>query len=468
MDLPVRRQLAAVGAAPGCSTGGPGPRPTSNMPASQAVPAAARSAPELGGERARPAARRTARGRSRARRSRGRTPREAPRGRCRRRAASSSSAARFSAGSRPEARCTRRTRSCRAPVSHATPRVPAEVPDCDRERERRRTLGGVVLTGGTRRPLPGRRQGLDGGRRADPARARPRRRSPRCREVVVVGDEVLTSRPVTFVREDPPGGGPAAGLLAGLTRFPAAPRLVVVLAVDMPLVTTATVRRLLPRPPGRRRAARRRRRPTPVPLRGLPHARRCSPPRRRWRSSTACRCAGSSRTLELAEVPALAAEARDVDTWDDLRELRSARRLNRTDSESIQGVACCTAVRRSRLWVVNLHDWIDELCDVLDIEVEVDEALILDLARDARAQRGAPGGADLDVPARVRRCRLRRSTRSRSSAWPAWPRRSPCAGTSRPRSSTHEDDDERGRGASSTAASRSDADERAAEGRAAS
>ncbi len=32
---------------------------------------------------------------------------------------------------------------------------------------------------------------------------------------------------------------------------------------------------------------------------------------------------------------------------------------------------------------VNLHDWIDELCDELDIEAEVDEALILDLARDA-------------------------------------------------------------------------------------
>ncbi len=32
---------------------------------------------------------------------------------------------------------------------------------------------------------------------------------------------------------------------------------------------------------------------------------------------------------------------------------------------------------------MNLHDWIDELCDVLDIEVELDEALILDLARDA-------------------------------------------------------------------------------------
>ena len=32
---------------------------------------------------------------------------------------------------------------------------------------------------------------------------------------------------------------------------------------------------------------------------------------------------------------------------------------------------------------MNLHDWIDELCDVLDIDAEVDEALVLDLARDA-------------------------------------------------------------------------------------
>jgi hypothetical protein len=32
---------------------------------------------------------------------------------------------------------------------------------------------------------------------------------------------------------------------------------------------------------------------------------------------------------------------------------------------------------------VNLHDWIDELCDALDVEAEVDEALVLDLARSA-------------------------------------------------------------------------------------
>jgi hypothetical protein len=35
---------------------------------------------------------------------------------------------------------------------------------------------------------------------------------------------------------------------------------------------------------------------------------------------------------------------------------------------------------------VNLHDWIDELCDVLDVDTEVDEALVLDLARIAAHQ----------------------------------------------------------------------------------
>ena len=32
---------------------------------------------------------------------------------------------------------------------------------------------------------------------------------------------------------------------------------------------------------------------------------------------------------------------------------------------------------------VNLHDWIDELSDALDVETEVDEGLVLDLARSA-------------------------------------------------------------------------------------
>ena len=33
---------------------------------------------------------------------------------------------------------------------------------------------------------------------------------------------------------------------------------------------------------------------------------------------------------------------------------------------------------------MNLHDWIDELCDVLDIEAEVDEGLLADLAKTAQ------------------------------------------------------------------------------------
>lgn len=63
-------------------------------------------------------------------------------------------------------------------------------------------------------------------------------------EVVVVGQDVPTTRPVTFTREDPVGGGPAAGLLAGLRAFARRPDLLVVQAVDMPLVTSGTVRRL--------------------------------------------------------------------------------------------------------------------------------------------------------------------------------------------------------------------------------
>lgn len=31
---------------------------------------------------------------------------------------------------------------------------------------------------------------------------------------------------------------------------------------------------------------------------------------------------------------------------------------------------------------MSLHDWIDELCDALEIDTEVDEGLVLDLARD--------------------------------------------------------------------------------------
>lgn len=137
-------------------------------------------------------------------------------------------------------------------------------------------------------------------------------------ETVVVGDPVPTSRPVTFTREDPSHGGPAAGLLAGVAALAAPPRLVVVLAVDMPHVTDGTVARLqaaadghdgafLTDPDGRRQLAgvvstEALARVAPADPHGLPLHRLLDP-------------------LDLATVPARGAESADVDTWADLRDL---------------------------------------------------------------------------------------------------------------------------------------------------
>jgi molybdopterin-guanine dinucleotide biosynthesis protein A len=64
-------------------------------------------------------------------------------------------------------------------------------------------------------------------------------------DVVVVGPAAVTDRPVTFVREDPAYGGPVAGLLAGRDALTYDAERLVVLAVDMPHLTSDTVRRLL-------------------------------------------------------------------------------------------------------------------------------------------------------------------------------------------------------------------------------
>lgn len=137
-------------------------------------------------------------------------------------------------------------------------------------------------------------------------------------EVVVVGDLVRTSRPATFVREDPPHGGPAAGLLAGRDALLTRPVYLAVLAVDMPRVSAATFERLLAAADGRDGAfladASGRRalagvldlaaldRARPGDVHGLPLHRLLAP-------------------LDLAEVAGEPGEARDVDTWADLRDL---------------------------------------------------------------------------------------------------------------------------------------------------
>ena len=61
--------------------------------------------------------------------------------------------------------------------------------------------------------------------------------------VVVVGPERDTTRPVIWTREAPAGGGPVAALAAGLPETIS--ELVVVLAVDLPEITARTVASLV-------------------------------------------------------------------------------------------------------------------------------------------------------------------------------------------------------------------------------
>jgi molybdopterin-guanine dinucleotide biosynthesis protein A len=139
-------------------------------------------------------------------------------------------------------------------------------------------------------------------------------------ETVVVGEQVPTSRPVTFTREEPAYGGPAAGLLAGRDALAGHPDLLLVLAVDMPGVTAATVDRLvttaaahdgafLADPSGRRQLAgvldlATLDRTRPDDTHGLPLHRLLE-------------------GLDLALLAGAEDEARDVDTWADVEAVRS-------------------------------------------------------------------------------------------------------------------------------------------------
>jgi len=196
-------------------------------------------------------------------------------------------------------------------------------------------VAAVVLTGGGGTRLGGTaKHALEVGGRTLLERALDAL-TERVEDVVVVGPEVPTRRPVLFTREEPPGGGPAAGLVAGIGTLERLrgrlPDRVVALAVDMPLVTPATINRLLAaldapgpdpdRPPeaavlvdaeGHRqplcavyRAA--------ALLAAVPGARHSTYglPMRRLLFG-----------LRLVEVPAREGEAADVDTWEDLRDLR--------------------------------------------------------------------------------------------------------------------------------------------------
>ena len=140
------------------------------------------------------------------------------------------------------------------------------------------------------------------------------------REVVVVGDPVPTERPVTFTRESPRYGGPAAGLLTGLDALLDVPAYLAVVAVDMPRLTMGTLRRLAEAASGRDGAALvgpdgRRQLALVVSSERLQAVR---PDHEHQHGLALWRLLAP---LDLVDVPSLGEEHRDLDSWADLRDL---------------------------------------------------------------------------------------------------------------------------------------------------
>ncbi|MBG0853839.1 nucleotidyltransferase family protein [Streptomyces spinoverrucosus] len=181
---------------------------------------------------------------------------------------------------------------------------------------------------------------------------------------VVVADPRPTARPVTWTREDPPGGGPLAALAAGLP-LTGADR-VVVLSADLPFLGEPTVKGLLAEleagpadgalltdPGGRDQplvAAYRapRLRETLAHL-GAEHGGLTGLPLRLLTAE-----------LNLTRVLDPVASF-DCDTWDDI----------------------ATARARIREHGLVLDEWISAVKDELGIDLDVDTGVLLDLARDA-------------------------------------------------------------------------------------
>ncbi|GHG58980.1 NTP transferase domain-containing protein [Streptomyces griseocarneus] len=182
---------------------------------------------------------------------------------------------------------------------------------------------------------------------------------------VVVGPRRATARPVTWAREEPPGGGPLAGLDAGLRRVTA--ERVLVLSADLPFLAPAAVRALhealdgaaaadgavLTDPGGREQP--------------LVAAYRTESLRRELALLAAEH--GTLAGLPLRLVTADLSLTRvhhptasfDCDTWEDISTARARIR----DDRSV------------------LDEWISAVKAELGIELDVDTTGLLDLARDA-------------------------------------------------------------------------------------
>ncbi|GAA1358550.1 NTP transferase domain-containing protein [Streptomyces beijiangensis] len=229
------------------------------------------------------------------------------------------------------------------------------------------TYDAVVLAGGAARRLGGAdKPGLTVGGRA--LLDRVLAACAGAGSTVVVGGRRTTARPVTWVREDPPGGGPLAALDAGIraTRGD----LILVLSADLPFLDKQTVATLLAAlDSGTQEAALLsdaggRDQPLVAAYR--------AEPLRRELALLAAEHGGLSglplrlltAELDLARIsadPAQPLASFDCDTWEDI----------------------ATARARIREHGHVLDEWITAVKAELGIELDVDTGVLLDLARDA-------------------------------------------------------------------------------------
>ncbi|WP_030621606.1 DUF6457 domain-containing protein [Streptomyces sclerotialus] len=227
---------------------------------------------------------------------------------------------------------------------------------------------------------------------------------PGAARTVVVGPERPTTRPVVTTREDPPGAGPVAALDAGLRRTTAG--TVLVLSADLPFLTAATVDSLLAAvadagppsarpegagppgagPPGSgpRGPELPETRPAGAESAGVDGALLVDGDGRDQPLVAAYRAAALRRALEtlrtahggLAGLPlrALLAELT-------VRRVRDDTATASYDCDTWEALSAARARIREHGHV--LDEWITAVKAELGIELDVDTAVLLDLARDA-------------------------------------------------------------------------------------
>jgi molybdopterin-guanine dinucleotide biosynthesis protein A len=189
-----------------------------------------------------------------------------------------------------------------------------------------------------------------------------------CRDAgrtVVVGGRRATARPVAWVREEPPGGGPLAALDAGVRQVEA--QAVLVLSADLPFLGERTVRQLIGTlgTSGREAAlltdAGGRDQPLVAAYRTEPLRRELALLATEYGSLTGLPLRLLTQELDLARIDAEPLASFDCDTWEDV----SAARARIREHGNV------------------LEEWITAVKDELGIELDVDTGALLDLARDA-------------------------------------------------------------------------------------